>query len=176
MSSQTTRIYEFGAFRLEVHDGLLLRDGRTLPLPQKAFEMLLALVERNGHVVAKDELMHRLWPDTFVEENNLTHYISLLRKTLSDGANGHGLIETVPKRGYRCVAQVRALYDGGAEVIVTERTRARLVIREEIEETDADTQALVVAAKTQPLTHAVLTSRRRLTSSTMAVAVVIALT
>src|SRR5437660_11545332 len=137
MSSQTTRIYEFGAFRLEVHDGLLLRDGRTLPLPQKAFEMLLALVERNGHVVAKDDLMHRLWPDTFVEENNLTHYISLLRRTLSD-ANGRGLIETVPKRGYRFVAEVRALYDSHAEHIVTERTRTRLVIRDEMEETDGE--------------------------------------
>ena len=99
-------IYEFGPFRLDAGERLLLRDGQLLPLTPKAFEVLLALVENRNHIVEKDELMSRVWPDTCVEEVNLANNISVLRKVLGDGAGGERYIQTVPRRGYRFVANV----------------------------------------------------------------------
>src|SRR5215472_4654735 len=105
MSKQMSHLYEFGPFRLDARERLLLREGEAVPLTPKAFETLLLLVESGGHTVEKDELMKRLWPDTFVEEANLTNNISLLRKAL-DEAPGLEYIKTVPRRGYRFVAAV----------------------------------------------------------------------
>ncbi|MGH8650434.1 MAG: winged helix-turn-helix domain-containing protein, partial [Burkholderiales bacterium] len=79
------------------------------------FDLLLALVEHHGHLLEKDELMKLVWPDTFVEEANLSYNISLIRKALGDGENGQRFIETVPKRGYRFVAEVRELGADEAE-------------------------------------------------------------
>src|SRR5215471_12738631 len=107
MSLQTKRIYEFGPFRLDEAEHLLLRDGNAVPLTPKAFDLLLALVKRHGRLLEKDELLKQVWPDTFVEEANLASNISLLRKALGEGENGHRYIETAPKRGYRFVAQVK---------------------------------------------------------------------
>src|SRR5215468_10580329 len=104
MGHQPQHIYEFGPFRLDVAERLLLRDGEVVPLQPKVFDLLLALVERHGRLVEKEELMTAVWPDTFVEEANIASNISILRKTLSE--NGERLIETVPKRGYRFVAEV----------------------------------------------------------------------
>ena len=101
MNQQPQQIYEFGHFRLDVAEHLLLRDGEAVPLQPKAFDLLLALVERHGRLMEKEELLKKVWPDTFVEEANLTSNISQLRKALSDGENGHRYIETIPKRGYR---------------------------------------------------------------------------
>jgi DNA-binding winged helix-turn-helix (wHTH) protein len=86
MSLQTKHIYEFGPFRLDAAEHLLLRDGEAVPLTPKAFDLLLALVERHGHLLEKDELLKTVWPDTFVEEANLASNISQLRKTLGDGS------------------------------------------------------------------------------------------
>ena len=99
MSHQSKRIYEFGPYRLDCAERLLWRDGEVVPLQPKVFDLLLALVERRGRLAGKDELMEEVWPDTVVEEANLTNNISILRKTL--GANGQQFIETMPKRGYR---------------------------------------------------------------------------
>src|SRR5215470_4084201 len=107
MSNQVNHLYEFGPFRVDVEERLLLREGEAVPLTPKAFETLLLLVESRGHTVEKDDLMRRLWPDTFVEEANLTNNISLLRKALDDTPNGHEYIKTVPRRGYRFVAELR---------------------------------------------------------------------
>jgi Tol biopolymer transport system component/DNA-binding winged helix-turn-helix (wHTH) protein len=107
MLKQTRQLYEFGPFRLDVGERLLMRDGRVTPLPPKVFDTLLVLVENSGRVVSKDELMQSLWPDTFVEESNLTQNISQLRRALGDGAGGPQYIETIPKRGYRFVAGVQ---------------------------------------------------------------------
>src|SRR5262245_20915138 len=107
MLKQTRQLYEFGPFRLDVDERLLMRDGRMTPLPPKVFDTLLVLVENSGRVVSKDELMQSLWPDTFVEESNLTQNISQLRRALGDGAGGPQYIETIPKRGYRFVAGVQ---------------------------------------------------------------------
>src|SRR5690349_16093012 len=107
MSEQTQHFYEFGRFRLITSDRVLLRDHEVVQLTPKVFDILQALVESNGQVISKDGLMRRVWPDTFVEEGNLTQNISLLRKALGEGANGHQYIETVARRGYRFVAPVR---------------------------------------------------------------------
>jgi DNA-binding winged helix-turn-helix (wHTH) protein/Tfp pilus assembly protein PilF len=109
MSHHPNRIYEFGAFRLEVAEHLLLRDGETIPLQPKAFELLLVLVKHHGHLLGKGELLEAVWPDTIVEEVNLANNISILRKALGEGMNEKRFIETVPRRGYRFVAPVREL-------------------------------------------------------------------
>src|SRR5215471_14874811 len=120
MSLQTKHIYEFGPFRLDEAEHLLLRDGNAVPLTPKAFDLLLTLVEGHGHLLEKEELLKKVWPDTFVEEANLASNISQLRKALGDGENGHRYIETAPKRGYRFVAGVKKLEEEGAEQPVQE--------------------------------------------------------
>lgn len=107
MRRQFNHLYEFGAFRLEVVERRLTHDGAVIPLSPKLFDALLLLVENHGRLLEKDELIRTLWPDSFVEEGNLTHYISQLRKALGADANGQSLIETVPKRGYRFTGEVR---------------------------------------------------------------------
>ncbi|MGH9847774.1 MAG: winged helix-turn-helix domain-containing tetratricopeptide repeat protein, partial [Blastocatellia bacterium] len=104
--------YEFGPFRLDAAERLLLRDGEPMLLPPKAFDTLLVLVANCGHILKKDDLMKAVWPETLVEENNLSQYISALRKALGDDPNGHRYIETVSKLGYRFVARVRAEREG----------------------------------------------------------------
>jgi Tol biopolymer transport system component/DNA-binding winged helix-turn-helix (wHTH) protein len=99
--------YEFGAFLLDGKERLLLRDGQEIPLTPKAFETLRLLVENCGHVLTKEELLTSLWPDTFVEEANLTNNISILRKALGDGSENQQYIKTVPRVGYRFVARVK---------------------------------------------------------------------
>ncbi|HEU0178779.1 MAG TPA: winged helix-turn-helix domain-containing protein [Blastocatellia bacterium] len=120
MRKQTKQLYEFGPFRLDVDERLLMRDGRMAPLPPKVFDTLLVLVENSGRVVSKDELMQSLWPDTFVEESNLTQNISQLRRALSDGTAGAQYIETIPKRGYRFVANVQPVMEGDVDSSVGE--------------------------------------------------------
>ena len=80
-TKQGKKFFEFGAFRLDVANRLLLKDNDVVPIKRKAIETLLILVQRRGDVVGKDELMQSLWPDTFVEESKLTQYIYLMRKT-----------------------------------------------------------------------------------------------
>jgi DNA-binding winged helix-turn-helix (wHTH) protein/TolB-like protein/lipoprotein NlpI len=117
--------FEFGPFRLDPDEQLLLREGRPVQLPPKAFETLLVLVERSGHLVEKDDLMKAVWPDTFVEEGNLTVHVAMLRKALGELAGGESYIETVPRRGYRFTADVRHV--GGEGVVLRRRTRSRIL-------------------------------------------------
>jgi TolB-like protein/DNA-binding winged helix-turn-helix (wHTH) protein/Tfp pilus assembly protein PilF len=98
--------YEFGPFRLDPAERSLLRDGKAVPLTPKAFELLVLLVENRGHLLKKDELIERVWPNTFVEEANLAQNVSALRKVLDDKNGGAQYIETVPKGGYRFTATV----------------------------------------------------------------------
>jgi pimeloyl-ACP methyl ester carboxylesterase/DNA-binding winged helix-turn-helix (wHTH) protein len=112
MATGEGAVYEFGDFRLEVGERRLLRDGRPIPLAAKVLETLRILLERPGRLLTKDELMRRLWPDTVVEENNLSHNISVLRRVLGERDDGPRFIETVPRVGYRFVAGVRQ--SGGA--------------------------------------------------------------
>ena len=109
------RFYEFGPFRVDKLNHLLLRDGKALPLKPKVFDTLLVLVEARDRVLDKDELMSRLWPDAVVEESNLSQNIYLLRKALGETDHGDVYIDTVPKRGYRFVADVREVADKTAD-------------------------------------------------------------
>jgi DNA-binding winged helix-turn-helix (wHTH) protein/TolB-like protein/Flp pilus assembly protein TadD len=112
--SDTTRFYEFGPFRLDLLNSQLLRDGEALPLTPKAIDMLLLLVRRHGRVLEKSELMSALWPDSFVEEANLSQHVFLLRKTLGAQVDGKPYIETVAKRGYYFAAEVREVREADA--------------------------------------------------------------
>jgi len=107
MSLKTGSFYEFGEFRLEPSEQLLTRHGRALPLPPKAFELLVLLVENGGRLLSKDQIMQAVWPGSVVEEANLTVTISMIRKALGDRESGSQHIETVPKKGYRFVSPVR---------------------------------------------------------------------
>jgi DNA-binding winged helix-turn-helix (wHTH) protein/TolB-like protein len=113
MGDESKHFYEFGRFRIDTAQRLLLRDQEIVSLTPKVFDMLLTLVESSGEVVSKDSLMKKVWPDTFVEDGNLTQNISLLRKALGEGQNGHPYIETVARRGYRFAAPVKAVWDHG---------------------------------------------------------------
>src|SRR5215210_9467042 len=109
MVQQDNQSYEFGRFRLKTAERVLLREGELVPLTPKVFDILVTLVENGGRVVEKDDLMKRVWPNTFVEEGNLTQNISLLRKALGETPNGVQFVETVPRRGYRFVGAVRVI-------------------------------------------------------------------
>lgn len=98
--------YQFGAFRLEIAQRRLFDGGTEIPLRLKVFETLRILVENAGRLLTKEELLAAIWPDAVVEENNLNHNISVLRKTLGENASGQTYIETVPKVGYRFAADV----------------------------------------------------------------------
>ncbi len=106
MSNAHNEIYEFDNFRLEVSERILWRDSERVPLPEKAFETLCALVKRGNHLVGKDELLAEIWGDTIVEENNLDKNISLLRQVLGERSDKGKFIETVRGHGYRFVADV----------------------------------------------------------------------
>jgi len=109
MASPANALYEFGPFQLDPPERLLVCDGKPVSLSPKAFDLLLALVDRSGHLVEKDELLKIVWPGSFVEEGNLAVTISLVRKALNDDRGQHKYIETVSKRGYRFVAEVKRL-------------------------------------------------------------------
>jgi len=123
--SRPVDAYQFGSFKLDAVARVLLREGEPVALTQKVFDLLLLLIENRGNVVEKDRLMKEIWPDTFVEEGNLTQNISILRKLLDDG---HQYIQTVPRRGYRFVGYVQQVAE--ANVIVEEHSLARVVIEE----------------------------------------------
>ncbi|PWT89312.1 MAG: hypothetical protein C5B55_11620, partial [Blastocatellia bacterium] len=112
MSTREHHSFEFGRFRLDETERLLLCDGKSVSLAPKVFDTLVALVRRSGHLIEKDQLMSEVWPDTFVEEVNLAVNISTLRKILGDTDDGESFIETVPKKGYRFVAPVKVLDNG----------------------------------------------------------------
>ena len=119
MPAPQAHVYEFGEFRLDAGKRLLLRGGgEVVPLTPKVFDTLLYLVERGGVVVDKDELMRVIWPDTVVEENNLNQNVSALRRALGESRGEHRYIVTVPGRGYRFVADVKA----GADVSARAQT------------------------------------------------------
>lgn len=100
------RHYEFGPFAVNTRERVLRRNGQIIPLPPKAVDTLILLIENAGSVVSKEELQGKIWPDSFVEESNLASIISMLRKTLEDKPSNPQYIETVSKRGYRFIVPV----------------------------------------------------------------------
>ena len=107
MSQSAQVLYEFGPFRLDPSQELLVEGTQKVPLTPKAYQTLLVLLENRGRTLNKDELLQKVWPDAFVEEATLAQNIFTLRKQLRDDRGTALYIETVPKRGYRFVAEVR---------------------------------------------------------------------
>lgn len=117
MSLELNNLLEFGDFRLDPNQRLLLRDGRPVNLTPKAFELLVLLAARTGKLVEKEELLNTIWPDVAVEEGNLAVMISHIRKALGDDPERHQFIETVPKYGYRFVANVTRSVEPATEPV-----------------------------------------------------------
>src|SRR5215510_9536778 len=105
MIQREKRFYDFGPFRVDINSRLLLRDKQIVPLTPKAFDTLLALIERRGELVERQELIRAVWPDVHVEQGSLNTNIFMLRRALGDEA-GQEYIVTIPRRGYRFVAGV----------------------------------------------------------------------
>jgi eukaryotic-like serine/threonine-protein kinase len=139
MATEPKILYEFGPFRMDPDRQVLSRQNQPVPITPKAFEILLALVRRSRDVVSKEELLKEVWPDSFVEESNLSQNIFLLRKALGDTTENRQYIVTLPGRGYRFAAPVRMVTEPGEALLAQARTRTEIVI----EESEADTgQAL----------------------------------
>ncbi len=109
MYNSASNLYEFGPFQVDVKERLLLCDGNRIALTPKAFDTLIILLDRQGHIVEKDELMSLVWPDTAVEENNLMQNVHAIRKALGENSQEQKYIETLPRRGYRFIAEVRKI-------------------------------------------------------------------
>ena len=134
MEMKTKRLYEFGPFRLDPEEAVLFQNGKPVYLKPKVFETLLVLVENRGRLLDKEMLMQRLWQDSFVEEANLTVNISQIRKALGQSEDGDQLIETLPRRGYRFVGEVREVLTEGAAIVVKEYTSSHITIEERQDE------------------------------------------
>jgi DNA-binding winged helix-turn-helix (wHTH) protein len=101
ISIPAKQAYEFGPFRFDSTARLLFREEEISPLPPKALDILAVLLENEGKLVSKQSLIRAVWPDSFVEEGNVAHHISVIRRMLRNGSGGQVSIETIAKRGYR---------------------------------------------------------------------------
>lgn len=128
MQPAQKRIYEFDSFRIDTQECQLTQNGNLVPLTAKVFEILLTLVENRGRTLRRDELMEKVWAESFVEEGNLSRNISTLRKVLGDDFHNPRFIITVPKRGYRFERDVREILEETEELVVERRTRYNLSI------------------------------------------------
>jgi DNA-binding winged helix-turn-helix (wHTH) protein len=131
MTSRTVDrpIYEFGPFRLDPIERLLVRDDQPVSLTPKAFDVLVYLIEHHGRLVEKQALLSAVWPDTVVEEVNLAYNISALRKVLDEHVTGTSMIQTVPTRGYRFVAPVSSSRPLAGTASTMARSGARVAFR-----------------------------------------------
>src|SRR5271156_2504820 len=130
MNTDPKVVYEFGPFRMDPDKQVLQRDGQLISGTPKTFEMLLVLVRRGREIVSKEELLKEVWPDSFVEEANLSQHIFKLRKALGDSPEGERYIVTLPGRGYRFAVPVRTITEDGDLLIAQMRSRAEIVIEE----------------------------------------------
>src|SRR5580704_19592334 len=119
------RLYKFGVFTLNAGTMTLRKGEQVISLPPKVFDTLLALVERQGEVISKDQLMKTLWPDSFVEESNLAQNVFLLRKTLGRASGDEDYIQTVPKRGYRISVPVEEAESCKVDTLPVEASLAK---------------------------------------------------
>jgi DNA-binding winged helix-turn-helix (wHTH) protein/TolB-like protein len=140
MTAREKQYFEFGAFRIDVGERILVREGEVVPLTPKVFDTLLFLVENSGRILTKEEVMAAVWPDTAVEDANLTRNVSTLRKALGDTADEGRYVETIPWRGYRFAAIVREVRSEVADLVIEERSRSTVVVESE-HETESDRDA-----------------------------------
>jgi DNA-binding winged helix-turn-helix (wHTH) protein/TolB-like protein/Tfp pilus assembly protein PilF len=135
MSPPVRHFYEFGEFRLDAQKPRLFRNGEVVPLTPKAIETLVVMVQNAGKLLEREELMQTVWAGTFVEDANLTVAVSQLRKALGPNAE---CIQTIPRVGYRFVANVKALEETAAPLIVEKHTLSQTIVEEEIVSDNAD--------------------------------------
>ena len=150
MGNKTKDLYEFGDYKVDPNEGVLYRGDKLIRLAPKVFETLLLLVENNGKILSKDEMMDGIWKDSFVEEGNLTQNIYTLRRIFG---RRNKFIKTIPKRGYIFEANIKTVENGNgfvsgaeagivevlpqeglSEVVVARRTRTTIIDEEVIEE------------------------------------------
>ena len=122
-------LFEFGPFLVDPEKETVVRAGEPVSLTPKTFQILLVLIRNSREVVTKDDLMKTVWPDTFVEEANLSRNIFMLRRALGETAQDHRYIVTVPGRGYRLAENVRLVPDQELTIVAASRTRARVEVK-----------------------------------------------
>src|SRR5271170_5299898 len=123
-------LYEFGPFRVNPEKEILLRAGEPIQLTPKTFQILLVLVRHSNEVVTKEDLMKTVWPDTFVEEANLSRNIFMLRKALGERPQDHRYVVTVPGRGYRLAETVRLVPDQELSIVAANHSKVEVQIEE----------------------------------------------
>lgn len=143
MNGPLRQVYRFDSFQVDESKRQLLREGRPVPLSRKAFDLLLVLLENNGRAVTKNELLDKVWPDQFVEEVNLTVQVAALRKALCEQKDNARYILTIPRHGYRFVAEFRT--EGETKPIVEPQTASRFFVQKERIDNGASDASQVVA-------------------------------
>ena len=167
MNREIPHLCEFGKFRLDTQKKTLWHDGKSVSMPLKEIELLCVLVGNRGELVTKDELLNKVWEDSFVEESNLSRHIYLLRKTFKEFGANEDLIQNVPRRGYRFTGDVCDAVNG--EVILEKHTSTRTLI--EIQEDSLEEPiAQAPEEKRRTLTGFALSPRLILSISAVAAA------
>lgn len=143
-----SRYYDFGEFRLDASERVLFKDGEPLNLPPKVFDTLLALVQKSGHIVERDDLMSEVWQETFVEEANLSVNVSALRKILGKTREGVDYIETIARRGYRFRAGVlqSSTENEPDETLVVHRRLQAGIVRTQSEDDEGNANGRILSA------------------------------
>ena len=152
MPRHSNHFYEFGSFRLDVDRRRLLRDGTPVQVSPKSIDALIVLVLNAGKLLERETLMQAVWADTFVEDANLTVAISHLRKALGQNGEAAEYIETIPRVGYRFVAEVRETYEVPKPLIIEKHTQSRTVIEEEYLSDQTAEEASLTVSPPAPLT------------------------
>jgi DNA-binding winged helix-turn-helix (wHTH) protein/tetratricopeptide (TPR) repeat protein len=127
------QIYEFGPFRVDPEKEILLRGREAVPLAPKTFQILLVLVRHSQEVVTKDDMMKTVWPDTFVEEANLTRNIFMLRKALGETPQDHRYVVTIPGRGYRFAEDVQLVPERDLNIIAASHAKLQVQVDETLD-------------------------------------------
>jgi eukaryotic-like serine/threonine-protein kinase len=128
--NKAKELYGFGPFRMDPEKETLVRDGEPVPLTPKTFQILLVLVRHSNQVVTKDDLMKTVWPDTFVEEANLSRNIFMLRKALGERPQDHRYVVTVPGRGYRLAETVELVVEDQLDIVAAKHARIEIEVKE----------------------------------------------
>ncbi len=178
MRNPAKHFYEFGPFRLDAQKHRLLRNGDLVPVPSKALEALIVFVQHPNQMLEREALMQAVWADTFVEDANLTVAVSQLRKSLGQNGVAGEYIETVPRVGYRFVAEVREVHDQPTPLIIEKRTLSHTVIEEELvpdtPHTEEQSQSILVRPVGQRLSFLPFSLSRAASVSLLAGAALLA--
>jgi eukaryotic-like serine/threonine-protein kinase len=123
-------LYEFGPFQVNPEKEILLRAGEPVQLTPKTFQILLVLVRHSNELVTKEDLLKTVWPDTFVEEANLSRNVFLLRKALGERPQDHRYVVTIPGRGYRFAEKVNLVADEELSIVAADHSKVEVEVEE----------------------------------------------